>query len=85
MRISTKRLIGPLGALAVGGSLLVGIGPADAIVPGTNGPIVFEANRDGAGEIYKINPDGSGEVNLTNNPFFDVFPAWSPDGTQSTS
>ncbi|HWH35779.1 MAG TPA: hypothetical protein VNT56_10740 [Acidimicrobiales bacterium] len=84
MRTSCKRAIGPFGALAVGASLLVGAGPADAIVPGTNGPIVFETGRDGPGEIYKMNPDGSEQVNLTNNPFFDVFPAWSPDGTKIT-
>jgi TolB protein len=31
-------------------------------------------------EVFLANPDGSNLRNLTNNPFFDGWPAWSPDG-----
>ncbi|HEV2808985.1 MAG TPA: hypothetical protein VGV93_01135 [Acidimicrobiales bacterium] len=82
--MSLNRAAGPVGALTLLASLLVGAAPAGAIVPGTNGPIVFETNRDGNSEIYSMNPDGSEQVNLTNNPFSDVFPAWSPDSTKIT-
>src|SRR5207248_1063601 len=33
-------------------------------------------------EVYLANADGSNLRNLTNNPFFDGWPAWSPDGKQ---
>jgi TolB protein len=33
-------------------------------------------------EVYLANSDGSNLRNLTNNPFFDGWPAWSPDGKQ---
>ena len=31
-------------------------------------------------EVFLANADGSNQRNLTNNPFFDGWPAWSPDG-----
>jgi len=31
-------------------------------------------------EVFVANGDGSNPRNLTNNPFFDGWPAWSPDG-----
>jgi TolB protein len=31
-------------------------------------------------EVFVVNVDGSNQRNLTNNPFFDGWPAWSPDG-----
>jgi TolB protein len=31
-------------------------------------------------EVFVANSDGSNLRNLTNNPFFDGWPAWSPDG-----
>src|SRR5215470_9368709 len=31
-------------------------------------------------EVFLANSDGSNLRNLTNNPFFDGWPAWSPDG-----
>ncbi len=31
-------------------------------------------------EIYVMNSDGSNQTNLTNNPAYDMYPAWSPDG-----
>lgn len=38
------------------------------------------SNRNGNYEIYVINADGTGETRLTDNPGFDLEPAWSPDG-----
>jgi TolB protein len=35
---------------------------------------------DGNSEVFVANADGSNVRNLTNNPFFDGWPAWSPDG-----
>ncbi len=70
-------------ALAVG--LAVGMGPARiarAAFPGMNGKIAFHSNRDGNYEIYTMNSDGSNPTRLTNNAASDLFPAWSPDGTQ---
>jgi TolB protein len=84
MRTSVRIITGSVGVLAAVASLLVGANPAAAVVPGTNGPIVFETNRDGNSEIYIMNPDGSEQVNLTNNPFSDVFPSLSPDSTKIT-
>ena len=72
-----KLIAATIGSLALA-SLLVGATPAGAIVPGPNGLIAFESNRDGNNEIYVMNPDGTVEENLTNNPANDVFPAWSP-------
>jgi len=30
--------------------------------------------------VFLANADGSNQRNLTNNPFLDGWPAWSPDG-----
>jgi len=78
-----KPLAATIGGMALV-SLLVGATPAGAIVPGPNGLIAFESSRDGNNEIYVMNPDGTIEERLTDNPANDVFPAWSPDGTQIT-
>jgi Tol biopolymer transport system component len=44
--------------------------------------IVFESNRDGDLEIYRMNADGSAVTRLTDNPATDNLPSISPDGTQ---
>ncbi len=51
--------------------------------------IVFHSRLDDPDgeEIYRIRPDGTGRTRLTFNPgpvqgSFDIFPAWSPDGTR---
>jgi len=44
--------------------------------------ILFESERNGNLEIYIMNQDGSNQVNLTNNPEYDAWPCWSPDGTK---
>ena len=54
--------------------------PGEAAFPGVPGKIAFETNSDGNYEIYVVNRDGSGRSNLTQNPFADYSPAWSPDG-----
>jgi TolB protein len=35
---------------------------------------------DGNSEVFVANGDGSNQRNLSNNSFFDGWPAWSPDG-----
>jgi Tol biopolymer transport system component len=44
--------------------------------------IAFVSERDGNGEVYVMDADGSNPTNLTNNAAWDVYPAWSPDGTR---
>ncbi len=60
--------------------------PALAVVPGQNGKIAFASNRDSTNqmyrEIYVMNADGTAQTRLTNSPFDDREPAWSPDGTK---
>lgn len=34
------------------------------------------------GDIYVVAPDGSGLTNVTQSPWHDTMPAWSPDGTK---
>jgi Tol biopolymer transport system component/subtilisin family serine protease len=46
----------------------------------TNDRIAFQSDRDGNDEIYIIKINGSDVQRLTNNAFYDGFPAWSPDG-----
>jgi Tol biopolymer transport system component len=45
------------------------------------GRIAFATNRDGNYEIYVMNADGSDQRRLTNSPYEDRHPVWSPDGT----
>ena len=33
-------------------------------------------------EIFVMNRDGTNQINLSNNPDFDGYPAWSPDGSK---
>ena len=45
--------------------------------------ILFETQRDGNGEIYRVNADGSNPVNLTKTPDVDeLYPKASPDGSR---
>jgi Tol biopolymer transport system component len=48
--------------------------------PCTTCKIVFVSARDGNNEIYTSNTDGSNIIRLTNDPGYDDYPAWSPDG-----
>jgi Tol biopolymer transport system component len=44
------------------------------------GKIAFVSERDGNPEVYVMNSDGSEQTRLTNNPYSDNYPNWSPDG-----
>jgi Tol biopolymer transport system component len=45
--------------------------------------IAFTTNRDGANwDVYVMDADGSGQTRLTNDPAWDGYPAWSPDGSK---
>jgi Tol biopolymer transport system component len=44
--------------------------------------LTFVSDRDGNAEIYVMDGDGKNAQRLTENPDQDVFPSWSPDGTQ---
>jgi len=44
------------------------------------GWVVFDSNRAGQFDIYKMRPDGTGVTRLTSSPRWDIYPAWSPDG-----
>jgi hypothetical protein len=44
--------------------------------------IAFTSERDGNAEIYIMNSDGSNPQRLTNDPAYDAWPVWSPDGSQ---
>ncbi|MGH9177886.1 MAG: TolB family protein [Acidimicrobiales bacterium] len=83
---SRRRRLGAglAGAVMIAGaaSASIGAGPSSAVVPGDNGLITFESNRGGDNDIYVMNSDGTIEVNLTKHPANDVYPVWSPDGTQ---
>lgn len=60
-------------------------GCSDSTGPGASprtGDIVFESDRTGDREIYRMRPDGSRLARLTDSPYRDQHPAWSPDGQQ---
>lgn len=42
--------------------------------------IVFKSNRNGLSDIYVMNDNGKNATQLTNTPFWDTSPRWSPDG-----
>jgi Tol biopolymer transport system component len=44
--------------------------------------IAFSTDRDGDYEIYAMTADGKKQTRLTNDPGFDLSPAWSPDRTK---
>lgn len=82
-----------LAALALLLWLLVGVGPADATFPGSNGRIAFTRQVTlacppytcAASEIFVANPDGTGAASLTTVTApgtSDYSPRWSPDGTK---
>ena len=75
-----RRALALAGAVTVATGLAFVPGSTNAVVPGVNGQIAFESNRDGNTEIYAMNSDGSIERNLTNHPANDFYPVWTPDG-----
>jgi WD40 repeat protein len=44
--------------------------------------IAFTSERDGNAEIYSMDADGSNPQRLTDDPAYDAWPVWSPDGSQ---
>ncbi len=42
--------------------------------------LVFQSNRDGNFEVYRMNIDGTQQIRLTDDPSRDLLPNWSPDG-----
>ena len=44
--------------------------------------VVFQSDRDGNWEVYKMRDDGYNQQRLTNNAADDVSPVWSPDGNE---
>jgi Tol biopolymer transport system component len=42
--------------------------------------VAFISNRDGDYELYIVNVDGTNLTRLTNTPYAEMHPAWSPDG-----
>src|SRR5262245_20173517 len=49
---------------------------------GLSGRIVFETDRDGNLELYRLNAAGLDAVRLTNNGAIDRNAVWSPDGAR---
>jgi len=47
-----------------------------------SGSVVFQTDRDGNWEIYKMRYDGYHQGRLTNNEADDISPDWSPDGQE---
>jgi TolB protein len=43
--------------------------------------LVFDSNRAGNQDIYKMRTDGGDPIRLTDHPSDDFYPSWSPDGT----
>jgi Tol biopolymer transport system component len=53
---------------------------ANAALPGANGSLAFNSDRDGDFDIYVMDLNGCDLVQVTNDPGNDFNPAWSPDG-----
>lgn len=52
-------------------------GPVQSLPDAT---MVFMSNRDGNAEIYSLSAESPEWTNLTNTPFSENWPEWSPDG-----
>jgi TolB protein len=44
--------------------------------------LVFDSNRNGTFDIWRMNADGSSQTALTNTPNSDGYPVYSHDGTK---
>ena len=53
--------------------------PTPILPPGGNGKIAFERNGI---EIYVMDSNGANPTQITFNPAYDRYPAWSPDGSK---
>ncbi len=52
------------------------------MLPALKGKIVFQSDRDGDWEIFRIEANGKKLVKLTDNEASDEYPVYSPDGKQ---
>jgi formylglycine-generating enzyme required for sulfatase activity len=72
--------------LGVGFRCVVGATPVGEALPpltGSGGGVIaFTSERDGEGDIYVMNADGSDQRRLTDDPAYDAWPTWSPDGSK---
>jgi WD40 repeat protein len=69
-------------AAAVGTTvtLVAGILPAQATLPGSNGPIAFQVEEEAGNRIYTVEPNGH-DLRLVTTGVADAqAPDWSPDG-----
>jgi Tol biopolymer transport system component len=82
-----SRAVETFAVVAVVGILLTGCGTEKTPRP----DLAFVSTRDGSYAIFEMNADGSAQSRLTeadtdptkpNGLFFQVEPAWSPDGTR---
>ena len=62
-------------------SFLDGLEKRNTSVDGS-GLIAFNSEREGNTDIYVMNTDGSDQKRLTDDPGYDAWPAWSPDGAE---
>jgi Tol biopolymer transport system component len=78
-------------AVPLAGMLSPVLTPAQAVVPGAAGKVVFTSCRTGASEIWVMNADGTGQAQLTRDgakqggkcaDSGSREPVWSPDGTK---
>ncbi|MGH3034481.1 MAG: hypothetical protein ACRDON_07965 [Gaiellaceae bacterium] len=61
-------------------ALLGGAAEARAALPGQNGLIAIDDDRDGDHDIYVVRPSGRLVAKLTRNRANDFSPVWSPSG-----
>lgn len=54
--------------------------PTQEDSPHATGTLVFQSDREGGWDIYRMKADGTDVVRLTDDPAADQNPAWSPDG-----
>ena len=54
--------------------------PGSCTDPPVEGTILFDSNRNGNWEIYRMAPDGTEQIRLTQHPGIEFSPTGSPDG-----
>jgi len=63
-------------------SFLVGLEGTSRSIGSGEGLIAYNSERDGNTDIYVMNTDGTQQRQLTDDPAYDAWPSWSPDGAQ---
>lgn len=79
-----RGLASVLAMLATMSALMVATPTAQAAFPGQNGrlAIVISEGVEDARDIWTIDPDGTDLLRLTTYEHWDLYPAWSPDGSR---